>query len=53
VDLEGIPDDTEDIQREWFLNTKCAPGQREVNYATHTEPPMLLLWSKRRASPAA
>ena len=53
VDLEGIPDDTEDIQREWFLSTKCAPGHREVNYATHTEPPMLLLWSKRRASPAA
>ena len=53
VTLEAIPDDTEDIQCEWFLNQKHPLCHREVNYVTHTEPPMLMLWAKRRAGPGA
>ena len=51
VDFEAISDDTEEIQCEWFLHTKYPLCHTAVNYATHTEPPMLLLWAKRRIPP--
>ena len=49
--LEMIPDDTDEIISEWWLKKKSPLCHSAVNYATHTEPPMLLLWTKRRAGP--
>ncbi len=50
---EAITDDTDEIIREWWLGKKSPRYDSAVNYVTHTEPSMLLLWLKQRASPGA
>jgi hypothetical protein len=51
ISLEAVPDDTDEIICEWWRNARRPLLHLASNYATHTEPPMLLLWAKRRASP--
>ena len=46
-------DDVEEALCRGILQVERGACHVDVNYVTHTEPPMLMLWAKRWATPAA